>query len=139
MERLRKHTTIFYSTHILDDVQRVSDMVAILNRGQIVASGPIETILNGKDGVVYSLRLKGYPSELSERFAALPWVTNTTVAQLNGTSYWQVSVSDENAAENTLLRHILTDQTLMVTEFSRKKYELEEVFMEIVKGDNDGS
>ena len=25
MERLRKHTTIFYSTHILDDVQRVSD------------------------------------------------------------------------------------------------------------------
>ena len=25
-----------------------------------------------------------------------------------------------------------------VTEFSRKKYELEEVFMEIVKGDGDG-
>ena len=25
MERLRKHTTIFYSTHILEDVQRVSD------------------------------------------------------------------------------------------------------------------
>ena len=31
MERLRKHTTIFYSTHILDDVQRVSDSVAIMN------------------------------------------------------------------------------------------------------------
>ena len=30
MARLRKHTTIFYSTHILDDVQRVSDTVAIL-------------------------------------------------------------------------------------------------------------
>ncbi|HVS47290.1 MAG TPA: hypothetical protein VHJ99_00120 [Candidatus Dormibacteraeota bacterium] len=33
MERLREHTNIFYSTHILDDVQRVSDSVAILNRG----------------------------------------------------------------------------------------------------------
>jgi ABC-2 type transport system ATP-binding protein len=33
MARLRKYTTIFYSTHILDDVQRVSDTVAILNRG----------------------------------------------------------------------------------------------------------
>jgi len=32
MERLRKHTTIFYSTHILDDVQRVSDTVVILNK-----------------------------------------------------------------------------------------------------------
>ena len=29
MERLRKYTTIFYCTHILDDVQRVSDTVAI--------------------------------------------------------------------------------------------------------------
>jgi ABC-type multidrug transport system ATPase subunit len=29
MERLRKHTTVFYSTHILSDVQRVSDTVAI--------------------------------------------------------------------------------------------------------------
>jgi ABC-2 type transport system ATP-binding protein len=139
MARLRKHTTIFYSTHILDDVQRVSDTVAILNRGQIVASGPIETILNGKDGVVYSLTLKGNPNGLSERFAALPWVTNTTVTQHNGTSNWQVSVSDENAAEANLLRHILADQTLTVTEFSRKKYELEEVFMEIVEGDNNGS
>jgi ABC-2 type transport system ATP-binding protein len=139
MARLRKHTTIFYSTHILDDVQRVSDTVAILNRGQIVASGPIETILNGKDGVIYTLALKGNPVGLDKRLAELPWVTNTTVTQHNGTSHWRVGVSDEKAAEATLLRHILADHTLTVTEFSRKKYELEEVFMEIVEGDNHGS
>src|SRR3712207_853542 len=45
MERLRKHTTIFYSTHILDDVQRVSDTVAILNHGRLVAQAPIEQLL----------------------------------------------------------------------------------------------
>jgi len=33
---------------------------------------------------------------------------------------------------------VLADRNLTVTEFSRKKYELEEVFMEIVKGDVDG-
>jgi ABC-2 type transport system ATP-binding protein len=37
MERLRKHTTIFYSTHILDDVQRVSNTVVIMNHGRLVA------------------------------------------------------------------------------------------------------
>ena len=42
MERLRKYTTVFYSTHILDDVQRVSDTVAILNKGEMVSYGPIE-------------------------------------------------------------------------------------------------
>ncbi len=138
MARLRKHTTIFFSTHILDDVQRVSDTVAILNRGQLVASGPIEQILNGKDGVIYTLALKGSSDGLDKRFAELSWVTNTTVTQHNGTSIWQVSVSDESVAEATLLRHVLADQRVTVTEFSRKKYELEEVFMEIVKGDGDG-
>jgi ABC-2 type transport system ATP-binding protein len=49
MERLRKHTTIFYSTHILDDVQRVSDTVAILNR-PAMARAPIEQPLAGGSG-----------------------------------------------------------------------------------------
>lgn len=135
MARLRAHTTIFYSTHILDDVQRVSDTVAILNRGQIVVSGPIEQILNGKDGVVYSLVVKGTPDGLGKRLAELPWVTHINVSRRNGTSIWQVSVSDETAAETNLLRQVLADMQMMVTEFSRKKYELEEVFMDIVKGE----
>jgi len=139
MERLRKHTTIFYSTHILDDVQRVSDTVAILNRGQVVASGPIESILNGKDGVVYSISLKGAPGNLGERLSKLSWVTHTSVSQVNGTSVWQVSVSDEDTAEVDLLRQVLAEPAATVTEFSRKKYELEEVFMDIVKGDGNDS
>jgi len=139
MQRLRQHTTIFYSTHILDDVQRVSDTVAILNRGQLVASGPIETILNSRDGVVYTIALKGSPDGLDERLAQLPWVAQTAVAPHNGTSIWQVSVSDEAAAEKELLRCVLADSQLTVIEFSRKKYELEEVFMEFVKGEQNGS
>lgn len=138
MARLRKHTTIFYSTHILDDVQRVSDTVAILNHGRVVASGPIETILNGKDGVIYQLIIKGPSNDLGERLSSLPWVTHTSLSQHNESSIWQVGVSDAAAAEEILLRHILSDPSLRVTEFSRKKYELEEVFMEIVKGDGDG-
>ena len=135
MTRLQKYTTIFYSTHILDDVQRVSDTVAILNRGQVVVSGPIEQILNGKDGVVYSVTLKGGSNGLGARLAKLPWVAHTAEMRRNGTSIWQVSVSDEAAAEKDLLRYVLAEPAVTVTEFSRKKYELEEVFMEIVKGD----
>jgi len=135
MDRLRKYTTVFYSTHILDDVQRVSDTVAILNRGRLVASGPIDQILNGKEGVVYSVALAGKPNGLGERLAELPWVAHTMVVPHNGTSVWQVSVSDEAAAEKDLLRYVLADPAVTVAEFSRKKYELEEVFMEIVKGD----
>jgi ABC-2 type transport system ATP-binding protein len=136
MAQLRKHTTIFYSTHILDDVQRVSDTVAILNRGQVVASGPIEEILNGKDGVLYSVAIKGSPVGLAEHLGKLPWVTNISTDQQNGIGYWEIEVSDEDKAEASLLRHILSDTKITVIEFSRKKYELEEVFMNIVKGND---
>jgi ABC-2 type transport system ATP-binding protein len=136
MERLRKHTTVFYSTHILDDVQRVSDTVAILNHGQVVASGPIEHILNGQDGVVYTLVTKNAPPDFAARLESLPWVTQTSLSEKNGQATWLVSVSDEAAAEANLLRHVLSDPALTVLSFSRKKYELEEVFMEIVRGDS---
>lgn len=139
MERLRKHTTIFYSTHILDDVQRVSNRVAILNRGRLVASGPIEEILNGGDGVVYTVIVKGSPQGFGERLAELSWVTHVSAKQYDGASVWQIGVSDEAVAETALLRFVLEDRNINVTEFSRKKYELEEIFMEVVKGEGNGS
>src|SRR5690606_3205513 len=57
MSRLRKHTTIFYSTHILDDVQKVSDTVAILKQGQLVAQAPIEELLAGNEGIDYHIEI----------------------------------------------------------------------------------
>lgn len=135
MARLREHTTIFYSTHILDDVQRVSDTVAILNQGHIVASGPIENILKGKDGTVYTISVKGSQKTVQENLSQLPWVTFFSKTHQNGSCTWQVGVSDETAAEKSLLRHLLSDPGTLVTEFCRKEYELEEIFMEIVKGD----
>jgi ABC-2 type transport system ATP-binding protein len=138
MERLRKHTTIFYSTHILDDVQRVSDTVAILNRGQLVACGPIDQMMSAKDGTIFTITEKGSNGRIEERLQQLSWVTQASAARHNGATTWQVRVSDEAAAEAHLLRHILADEAVVVTEFSRKKYDLEEVFMELVQGDNDG-
>ena len=136
MERLRKHTTIFYSTHILDDVQRVSDTVAILNRGQLVACGPIDQMMNGKDGTVFTIMVKGSNGRIEEHLRQLSWVTQTSADRHNGSTIWQVGVSDEAAAEAHLLRHILADEAVVVTEFIRQKYELEEVFMDLVQGDN---
>ncbi len=136
MERLRHQATIFYSTHILDDVQRVSDAVAILNHGQVVASGPIEQILSGKDGAVYTLTLRNAPPNFAARLESLPWVTHIRLSEQNGHATYLVNVADETAAEAELLRCALADPAVTVTHFSRKKYELEEVFMEIVRGDS---
>jgi ABC-2 type transport system ATP-binding protein len=138
MEKLRKHTTIFYSTHILADVQRVSDTVAILNKGQLVAQAPIDQLLAGGSGsTIYVMALKGNLAQAQQRVTALPWVTNLAAKPDNTHTAWQVTVTDEAAAEEQLLRVILSDVQVQVLEFGRKKYELEEVFLGLVEG-NDG-
>ncbi len=134
MERLRKHATIFYSTHILDDVQQVSDTVAILNRGVLVAQAPLQELLVGGDGLVYSLVVEGDFASAQERVSSQSWVAGLRVSHSNGRALWSVSVTDEAAAQNTLLRLVLADGHANVLEFGRKAYELEEIFLELVEG-----
>jgi ABC-2 type transport system ATP-binding protein len=139
MERLRKHTTIFYSTHILADVQRVSDTVAILNHGELVAMAPIEDLLaGGNKGTVYTIALKGETAAAQQRVSSQPWVSGLTVAPSNGYVHWQVSVKDEEAAESQLLPLVYADGRVAVREFGRKQYNLEDVFMKLVEGSNNG-
>lgn len=137
MERLRKHTTIFYSTHILDDVQRVSDRVAILNHGEMVAQAPIEELLDGRGGAVYSLMIKGDSPGTQARILSQDWVSTVDTIIGNGSTTWQISVTDEAAAETLLLPMVINDEHCSVAEFGRKKYELEEIFLNIVEEANE--
>jgi ABC-2 type transport system ATP-binding protein len=134
MERLRKHTTIFYSTHILSDVQRVSDSVAILNHGKLIAQAPIDELLTGDGAAVYSLVVKGEGASTRERLVQQPWVKAVTVNRVNGTTELEVTTTNEGTAEARLLRTALDDPETVVTEFGRHKYDLEEVFVQLVEG-----
>jgi ABC-2 type transport system ATP-binding protein len=40
--------TVFFSTHILGDVEEICDRVCVLNRGRKVAEGPINSLLTGR-------------------------------------------------------------------------------------------
>jgi ABC-2 type transport system ATP-binding protein len=132
MEQLRERTTIFYSTHILDDVQRVSDRVVILNRGALVAQGPIESLLDGDDGIVYALSLVGDTTNAQTQVETRPWVSGMNSTRVNGHVQWRVSVTDERAAQAELLRLVLADEHVQVIEFGREKEELESVFVELM-------
>jgi ABC-2 type transport system ATP-binding protein len=139
MERLRKHTTVFYSTHILEDVQRVSDSVAILNHGQLVAQAPIAQLLNGNGGIQYTLTLRGAVDAAQARISSRPWVASVGAeqavpAELNGATTLHVRVTNAEAAEAQLLRLALDDPQTTVLEFGRTKQNLEAIFLQIVEG-----
>jgi ABC-2 type transport system ATP-binding protein len=140
MERLRKHTTIFYSTHILSDVQRVSDTVAILDRGELIAQAPIDELLEGSSGIVYSVVVKGSADALRLHLSSLPWVSTVNIRPgANGLTAMQVIVTDEATAEVELAPLIVSHRDVTLIEYGRQKQDLEQVFMHIVEGHHNGS
>ncbi len=148
LSRLRKHATIFYSTHILDDVQHISDTVAILNKGELAAYGPISALLAGSGSAAFQVTLRGDLERARGLLKEQPWageiqVLPTSPAARQGEpdvplETWLVTVKDARAAEECILRVLLTIENLTVTSFGRKMYELEDVFIDIVEGGSHG-
>jgi ABC-2 type transport system ATP-binding protein len=136
MERLRKHTTIFYSTHILDDVQRVSDTVVILNHGTLVTQGSIEEVLTWGQAAIFNLTVQGDAAVVESRLRCLPWVVGMELVSKNGRASWQIRVSDPDQAETQLVPLALAGGGVAVCEFGRRAQNLEDVFLNIVKENN---
>jgi ABC-2 type transport system ATP-binding protein len=132
MSRIRKHATIFYCTHILDDVQRVSDQVAIINQGELVTQASIDELLAGKGDLIYLVTLKGNAQSAYSQIHQQPWVSGIEASQNGDQIIWKVSVTDEAAAEDQLMS-LLVSSGLKVSNFSRKEQNLEDVFIDIVE------
>lgn len=133
LSRIRKYTTIFYCTHILDDVQRISDQVAIVNQGELITQTSIDELLAGTGDVIFSVSLKGDAASALPKIKQLPWVSEIEVSQEGDQTIWQVSVTDETAAEDQLMSSIMSNG-LKVSNFGRKTQNLEDVFIRIIEG-----
>jgi ABC-2 type transport system ATP-binding protein len=131
MERLKDYATIFYSTHILDDVQRVSDRVAILDHGRLVASATTDDLLNG-DSATYELTVRGDGRSAVSALEGRAWANSLRSIHHNEVTTVTVAVSDERAAENELLHAVMADGTTVVG-FGRKQTNLEDVFLGLVE------
>ena len=133
MKLIRKHTTIFYCTHILDDVQRVSDQVAIVNQGELIVQAPIEEVLAGTGDIVYSVTLRGDARSVYSRVDELAWVSGIETAREGDQTIWEISVADQEVAEDQLLSLLVTGGA-RVSDFRRKEQSLEDTFLSIVEG-----
>ena len=132
LEQFRTTSTVFYSTHILDDVQRVSDTVCILNHGEIVAQGPIGTILERETEASYSVEVQGDVERAKAALTAQPWVDAVTVDGVGDSATLAIVVSDTDIADSQIQRVLLADDSMVVREFRRNKASLEDVFVDLV-------
>ncbi|MGB9374924.1 MAG: ABC transporter ATP-binding protein [Jiangellales bacterium] len=133
LEHFRATSTVFYSTHILDDVQRVSDIVCILKDGRIISQGPLTEMLSGGSQPTFVVALEGDVQRARMTLLEQPWVTQVSVDGGERTARLTIVVSDPDLAAARLQRVLLDDETLVVTEFTRPSARLEDVFVDLVE------
>jgi len=116
--------TIFINSHLLSEVEMVSDEVAIMNKGKIVVQGAVDQLTN----IGLSYRIETSPlaldakTQLTEKFAKLGLV--------NG--HLEVAVQD-HAELNRLIDH-LRENRAEIHAIVPQKRTLEESFFSAIKG-----
>ncbi len=130
LDRLKENMTIFYSSHILDDVERIADHIVVIDRGEIVEQGPMDRHRGGRG--VYRVTLAGGNGDgVLERLEREPWVD--AVAPLGGRE-WRVETPDRTIAENRLMRFLVARDGVRVVSLRPAYRSLEDLYMELVGG-----
>ncbi len=129
LDALREHTTVFYSTHILDDVQRIAGYIAVLDHGRIISQGPIEEFRTAGE-MSYRVGLRGDGEAAINDLATEPWVEETAPLE-NGV--WRVLAADRAIAEAEMARRLIAHGAV-VTEIRPERRSLEDIYLEITAG-----
>ncbi len=82
--RMRGELTIFFSSHILEDVEKVCDRVVMIARGRLLEEGPLREVLRGHARPGFTVRLRAGGERLAaalrrEGWAGEVWGTETAV------------------------------------------------------------
>lgn len=127
---LRGRTTVFFSTHILADVERVCDTVAILDRGRVVAEAPIDELKAryGKQKVVVEVTdgADGFAEEIGRQTWAIEVARGSDGAI-------EITVKDVGAAQREIPAMVAARQ-IGLSRMEAGEMGLEDVFVELVGG-----
>jgi len=125
---LRGRTTVFFSTHILADVERVCDTVAILDRGRVVAHAPIDELKERYAVRRIEVETDARADDLASAVNGTGWALATDLAA-DGTL--NITASDVDAARRELPR-LIADLGVGLVRLDTGEVSLEEVFVQLV-------
>ncbi len=123
---LRGDATVLFSSHILGDVQRVSDTIGILRDGRLLFQGTTRELLAGRTAA-YSIRLRPPAGPVAEALEREPWVMGV---ERFADHRLRVAVSSMEAAETGLAR-VLANTGAGVIAITPLEADLEDVFLEL--------
>ncbi len=131
IERLRGQCTVFMSTHILADVERVCDTIGIVACGRLVTQAPRDALLAQYAIPAFEVETdKGFEAQLSvwgEALRQKSWVKSVTIDGLTA----RIVVHEIGMAKQELLG-LAMQAGLVLTRYEMMRPSLEDVFLRLV-------
>jgi ABC-2 type transport system ATP-binding protein len=128
---LRGQITVFMSSHILEDVEKVCDRVGIIDRGRLVADATMAELQARFAEPVFSIELEpGQSAAEADLVAVLKRSSLVDGIGRDGPAL-RVAVKDASRAGPEIMR-ILAASALHVARFERVRPSLEDVFLRLV-------
>lgn len=128
--QLGGETTVFLSSHILDDVERVCDQIGVIHKGKLVLVADRDELLDSyaTNVVVLEVDPANWPLPISflEQLNRATWVE--TVSQDD--FHIRLSVSDVRTAKHELLR-LVSNSGLILNRYEWERPSLEDIFLRI--------
>jgi len=121
--------TVFISSHLLDEVEKIADDIAIVHEGKLVLHGSVaELVADGRQGI----RLRVDDGDRAEGVVGgLPFVTGV---ERRGAGELAVAVERPDDAASIALTRALVEAGVGVAELTRERETLEERFLQITGG-----
>ncbi len=118
--------TIFFSSHILADVQEMCQNIAILNHGRVLIKGAVEDILQAKGQVIW---VAGLAADAVEKAAGLaPSISKRG-------DLWGFELTEVTTAARERVTEFVGKHGGRVEEVNTKKESLEESFLRRIEED----
>lgn len=121
----KENRSVFLCSHMLNEVEKVCDRVAIIKQGQVLACDSVKNLLT--KGQLLQIKVDN-PAQAVGILRTMPSIKSIT--EENG--YLLVDVPRENAS---MVSKILAENNIFISELSVRSTDLESVFLELT-GDN---
>ncbi|MGD1006502.1 MAG: ABC transporter ATP-binding protein [Ignavibacteriaceae bacterium] len=123
IELKNKHKTIFLNSHLLSEVEMITDRVGILNKGKLLREGTVKELTEKKEE--YKISVEGSIESLPAEVQQDANFTNT------GGGYYSFKVADTQDLNRIL--DLLRNNGIIIKEMVQQKNTLEEMFISLIK------
>lgn len=124
-------TTVFLSTHILSDIERVCDKVSILDKGQILVSDDLESLKNKYIQPIFDIEFDKQCEKFDKTLLNFKWVENVSI---NGNKA-SIYVNNLDIAKSELLKILVQGENTILS-YNLRKSNLEDIFIRLVNNND---